>query len=262
MSRIIPFFLTLGLMLGMWTNQSLAYTQTYLDNTLIQASGSSSVYTQGQWYDTIGGNNYELYKIDVTWSGNDVIIDIYTNTSGNRISGDYVADLALDLDQNGYWETGIVLKNNDRTTLDNNTLYTFSNANNDQWQVADDFSSLGGVWGTKYDRSNNPNPAGSHDPYDPPVRLITDVTPISSQTITASWGVAPNGSPTSYLLEITLAGVNLNGDWNDFDILWGTQTCANDTMYAQVHTPIPASVFLLGSGLLGLSLVGWRRKMG
>jgi hypothetical protein len=31
---------------------------------------------------------------------------------------------------------------------------------------------------------------------------------------------------------------------------------------AASHVPVPASVFLLGSGLLGLSLVGWRRKTG
>ena len=263
MSRIIPFFLTLGLMLGMGSSQSLAYTQEYLDNTLVQASDSGSGYIQDHWYDIIGNNNYELYKIDVTWSGTDVIIGIYTNTSGSRIGSDYVADIAIDLDQNGVWETGIVLKNVNRaSSYDNNTLYTFSNTNNSHWLISDNFSNIPGTYGKNYDRSNDPNPAGNHDPYDPPVLLTTNVTPISSQTITAVWGVAPNDSPTSYLLTLTLTGVNEDGDWNNFDILWGTQTCANDTMYAQVHAPIPASVFLLGSGLLGLSLVGWRRKTG
>jgi hypothetical protein len=28
------------------------------------------------------------------------------------------------------------------------------------------------------------------------------------------------------------------------------------------HTPLPPSVFLLGSGLLGLGLLGWRRRRG
>jgi len=35
-----------------------------------------------------------------------------------------------------------------------------------------------------------------------------------------------------------------------------------DTVYGATHAPIPPSAFLLGSGLLGLGLLGWRRKIG
>jgi hypothetical protein len=259
MKRIFPVFLVLGLILGLWSSQSLAYTQTFQDETLVQASGSGSGYTGGVWYDIIGGNEYDISKIEVTWNGSEVIIDIHTNTSGNRIGTDYVADVALDLDQNGVWETGIVLKNDDRSSSYNvNTMYTFGNSNNNHWQISDEYP--GGVYGTNYDRSNNPNQAGAHDPYDPPVLLKTTATPISDDSVTVNWEA--DGSPTPYLLTLTLTGVNAGGDWNSFDLLWATQTCANDTQYIQATVPIPGSLLLLGTGILGLGLLGWRRKRG
>ena len=263
MKRIFPVFLALGLILGIWSGKSLAYTETYQDDTLVQASVTGSSYTKDYWYDIIGGNEYNISQIGVTWNGDDIIISIYTNTSGNRISGDYVADVALDLDQNDVWETGIVLKNDDRgSTYSANSMYTFGNSNNDHWQISDNYT--GGVYGTSYDHSNNPNSTGTHDPYDPPVLLKTAAAPISDDPVTVNWEGIPSGSPTAYLITLTLTGVNADGDWNAFDLLWATQTCANDTQYIQAYSPvpIPGSLLLLGTGILGLGLLGRRRKRG
>ena len=75
MKRIFPLFLALGLILGLWSSQSLAYyTQIYQDKTLVQANLTGGEYIECNWYDIIGGNEYNISKIDVTWDANDVII--------------------------------------------------------------------------------------------------------------------------------------------------------------------------------------------
>lgn len=52
-------------------------------------------------------------------------------------------------------------------------------------------------------------------------------------------------------------------DFSSVRIYTATSTNNQEFMSgAASHVPVPASVFLLGSGLLGLTLVGWRRKTG
>jgi hypothetical protein len=51
-----------------------------------------------------------------------------------------------------------------------------------------------------------------------------------------------------------ITGLNVN----NFDFLYATSTCGNDVLLAAV--PLPPSLLLLGSGLLGLGALGFRRK--
>ena len=63
----------------------------------------------------------------------------------------------------------------------------------------------------------------------------------------------------------------VTGAWQDdpfgtWTITWGTATCANDVLTGTIggggnpNVPIPPTALLLGSGLLGLAGLGWRRK--
>ena len=47
---------------------------------------------------------------------------------------------------------------------------------------------------------------------------------------------------------------------NQMGIFWATGTCANDVVQGAV-VPIPTTILLLGSGLLGFGLLGRRRKI-
>lgn len=61
-----------------------------------------------------------------------------------------------------------------------------------------------------------------------------------------------NNNIPDYLITVTMPGIQ--GAPAEF--LWGTARCANDI----VHTPIPGTLLLLGSALIGLVGVGLRKK--
>jgi hypothetical protein len=78
-----------------------------------------------------------------------------------------------------------------------------------------------------------------------------------------SWNALASGLP-DYRVDVLNLGAELGGIYQDdpngtWCFTWGTATCANDVVGCPV--PIPPSVLLMGSGLLGLGLLPLRKKI-
>lgn len=63
-----------------------------------------------------------------------------------------------------------------------------------------------------------------------------------------------NNNIPDYLITIVFPGTLATGDW---EYLWATARCGNDVI---IITPIPGTLVLLGSALLGLVGIGLRKK--
>jgi hypothetical protein len=204
--------------------------------------------------DSIGYPTYESYGIDVynftpgIESGS-IIVDLFTNfpqagktvNSGSWSWATLPADLFITETYHGQeYQWAVPLVTHDGFTA--GTMYAVGTS-----LVSDDFDPSGG---TGYIYNHNV-----------PVQIATSGNNYGWTSLgsgSASWSTLA-GLP-DYMVRLNL------GIWEDdpngiFVFTWGTATCANDVITGRVPAvPIPPTVFLLGSGLLGLGILGRRRK--
>lgn len=233
MKRTVSVACALVLVLGLWVSGALAYN--FNDNTLVQNWNQGGPYGGGAWQDVIGDSNV-FDTFGANKSGNTFTMFTNWNLSHNGDLGYsevQTADLFIDKGYNGTWDYAIQLNTASGTgKVYANPTYKTSN---------DIFAPLTNlIYGGKYDEA---------------APKLAPVLATSSDTGTTSvvWTLGSGGLNNE--VAIDLSGLGLTGNWGFF---WGTGTCSNDGFAGYV--PIPPSVLLLGSGLMGLGLLGWRRR--
>ena len=230
--------------------------------------GANPVNYGSNWMDVIGqvGNattdGFDTSKIVLTFSKpgakyyQDLKIDIFTNfpQAGNVAGlGDVPADMILSL-QGGNNNYAIALSAHDGLTL--GTLYKVDTLQTSVDRYTSKTNLIyGGAW------QDAPGDDGGLPANLPYTYMTGRPTPAQAAT-SFTWGVGDGVS--KYDISIFYAGYNnfQDGGLNTITGFYGTGDCSNDAMSftgTGSPVPLPPSVLLMGSGLLGLALLGKRK---
>jgi hypothetical protein len=230
------------------------YDSTNLnDSQYVKTDGSG-----GTWYDYIG-SAYQTYG--ATYDPTTQKLYLYTNIAGADFSEDLgggksatVADLFL----NFGWSAN---------TFDTAVIMSGSNQSKSAGWVWTGFTPVtsiaqmagaGSNWiiGGKYDFDNPQS-----------VPVLTNGEGTAYPAIDVWWtkgtySVAGLELPASDIWQVEVDLGDYSGfNPDQFSFLWGTGTCANDTITGSyAATPIPGGLLLLGAGLLRLAGYGRRKR--
>lgn len=234
MKKTVTVALALVFLSGIAVSGALANTYDFHDNTLVQEWNSGHPYGSGAWEDVIGETSvFDTFGADL--NGN--LLTIYTNWNpnkdGNTDAAVKTADLFINVGCDDTWDYAIQLD-----TLTGTGLVYTSPAYNTSDNIFKSNTNL--VYGGNYDQAN-------------PQLVPVQSTSSDTGTTSVVWTIGTGGLNNQ--VDISLAGLSLENKWG---FVWGTATCGNDGFAACV--PIPPSMLLMGSGLLGLGLWGWRRR--
>ena len=232
---------------------------TIMDNTLVQRWVLGQPDPGGTppdgWYDIIGDDVFDTFQTNIIWSGQDVRFEIFTNfpetgyKDGTPIGYPHggfwqVADLALDLDRDGSWDTGIALI--DHGALPQDPSYP----NPPGYGLPANNFIEGNIYATSawfsssdihYYHSGRGGRYGMNYPKIPPVWMRLGQEIGKAEITWTSLG----GTDPTYRIDVALKGVNSSGAWDNFGLLWGTANCANDV----IMRTVPIIVYIAHDGL-------------
>lgn len=215
------------------------------------------------WFDVVGLEVFNTFQVQASWCGGDLVIKILTNFpeagegDGTIIgypSGGYwqPADLFFDFDFDGTWDVGIALADHGAIPADPSSpnppgygqpadnfvkggIYQIS-----AWFSSDDIHYYHTGRGGRYDLSA---------PKVPPVWMRLGTKIGDAQVTWAGF----QGTDPAYQIEVVLSGLNPAGEWDHFNLLWGTANCANDVIVASTEVePEIVANFVDGPLTLGL----------
>jgi hypothetical protein len=226
MKRTVSVACALVLVLGLWVSGALAHD--YLNNTMVQPN-TGGAYQNARTNPIQSQPYFNTYGAD--WDGS--VLTIFSNWGPARDGylGVTTADLFIDLGCDGTYDFSVGLDTNPNGQGLNRAGIVYNGA------ITTSFA--GGTFGLRVDPAS---------PHLIPVLMGTD----TGNTTTVTWNTEA-GSP-DYSVAVDLSSL-VSGK---FGFIWASATCANGPMEACV--PIPPSVLLMGSGLLGVGLLGWRRQ--
>ena len=244
------FLMLLAGIMFIWSGSVLAYTID--DDPTVNKVGKGWTKKDDtsaiKWYDVIGAGNFDTKGIDVNLSGDEVTITMHTNFDGAVELGSdtvYAADLGLDLDLDGTYEYGVKLTHTGPNDGDYSAALYKDGTWESSYDVWEDSASSEWQYGEFYPDDDN------HKAW---VKMVG-----GTEKENVNINITSSGGLYAWTLEIDkdLFGSDL-GD--KMGIFWATGTCANDVVQGAV-VPIPTTILLLGSGLLGFGLLGRRRKI-
>ncbi len=221
------------------------------------------------WGDVVGSvEKFDVMGLDVMLTGSMLSVNIYTHFAGRGDDGlfsDYTAgntgigygDLFLSVGWNPYGDAPYVDDDNS-----NGNKWSYGFALDDRFMAASDAGT--GMLYSLDGASNADNILMSDDfltgatfrnDQEVAVNIGGDVTALNA----GSWSIDAANNLINF--QVDLAGTSLLGA-DVIGIRW-QETCGNDVIEAGVSlsaVPVPAAVWLFGSGVLGLVAVARRRN--
>lgn len=254
MNKLFLLLISVSVAMFVWAGSAFAYTID--DNTLVLPYRYTAPYDGDNWVDRIGDSDFEVYGIDVSYSGGNITFDLYTNFNNDGIydiGGTYawLADLALDVNVDGTYDYGVVLLDHDEWTGGNGYEPSFMGTDTEgaetgdiydvtEWETSQDFwkGNTNFIYGGEAKTGSD----AAHDSY---VAIKAGEYKGNADVTRSDVGDNPN-----YKWSVTIAAADIDFTGNEIGVFWGGMTCSNDAIEGTASIPDATALVLLGSAML------------